>query len=215
MAIISKPQPGFEFIGGSVCLDFVNTVHRISGKLYYEGLTSYSNLLAWSRLAGLIAESEAEALQQKARRDEEKAKLVLERALLLREAIYSLFMAFISESRPATADLETLNAELMQGTSGARINLTADGYQWEWRQNEEGSLDQILGPLARSAALLLTSAEAKLIRQCANARCEWLFIDATKNHSRQYCRTNICGNKVRVRRHRSRQQSESPGKMEV
>ncbi|MBO0779851.1 MAG: CGNR zinc finger domain-containing protein [Ktedonobacteraceae bacterium] len=68
----------------------------------------------------------------------------------------------------------------------------------------------MLGPLARSAATLLTSARWRLVRQCANAtRCQWLFVDTTKNHRRQWCRVAVCGNNVRVRLHRERRRNET------
>ena len=211
--IISKIPRGFAFIGGSVCLDFVNTIHGVRGGISSEGLTSYLDLISWSRQADLVTESEAEALRRRAQLDEGEARLVLKRAYLLREAIYHIFTALIAGTQPDDADLEALNRELRKGTTRASIILTTDGFRWEWEQ-EERSLDQMFGPLARSAALLLTSAESKLIHQCANARCGWLFVDATKNHRRQYCRTNICGNKVRVRRHRQRLRNARTSDME-
>lgn len=198
-----RTWPAFEFIGGSVCLDFVNTLHGIRGGRTYEGLASYGNLISWSHKAHLLTENQTETLRHSAQLDEKEARLVLGRAYRLREAIYSIFLALITGVQPAGADIEALNWELRRGTIGASVILTSDGFRWEWNQ-EEGSLDQMLGPLARSAGLLLTSAASKLVRQCANARCGWLFIDETKNHRRQYCRTNVCGNKVRVRRHRQR-----------
>lgn len=202
-AIISQAQAGFAFIGGDVSLDFVNTVHGTRSGFSYEGLTSYADLVSWSCQADLLTASEAETLRCKAQHDGREARLILERAYRLREAIYHIGTALIAGTQPAGTDLEALNAELRRGTAEARIILTTDGLRWEWRQ-EEGRLDQMLGPLARSAALLLTSAKAKLIRQCANTYCGWLFVDETKNHGRQYCRTNICGNKARVQRHRQR-----------
>ncbi|HET8840376.1 MAG TPA: CGNR zinc finger domain-containing protein [Ktedonobacteraceae bacterium] len=205
---------GFEFIGGSVCLDFVNTVRGARGKVSYEGLTRYSDLISWSQQATLVTASEAEVLELIAQGCEEEALAVLQRAYLLREALRQIFIALSTDTPPSSADVEALNRELRKGTTGASIVLNADGLRWEWEQ-AEGTLDQMLGPVARSAALLLTSAEPSLIRQCANVRCCWLFVDTTKNHSRHYCRTSICGNKVRVRRHRQRLRDESASRTEA
>lgn len=206
--IASKTQPEarFEFIGGSVCLDFANTVAGLRGGLSQEGVTSYTHLISWGRQASLITKSEAEALLRKAERDDVAVVAVLERAYALREAIYRIFAAIAAGGQPAGDDLETLNRELGKGTAGAHVIVTTDGFGWEWRKDED-ALDQILGPLARSTATLLTSAERNLVRQCASASCGWLFVDATKNHRRQWCTTTGCGNKARVRRHRQRQRS--------
>jgi predicted RNA-binding Zn ribbon-like protein len=103
-------------------------------------------------------------------------------------------------------DLEILNKELEKGITGARVIPTVSGFAWEWRK-QKGVLDCMLGPLARSAATLLTSAERPLVRQCESASCSWLFVDTTKNHSRVWCRAMICGNKDRARRYRQRQRS--------
>jgi predicted RNA-binding Zn ribbon-like protein len=143
-------------------------------------------------------------LQQTAEGDENQAVFVLERAYALREAIYRIFVAQILGKQPVSQDLEILNKELEKGITGARVIPTASGFAWEWRE-QKGVLDCMLGPLARSAATLLTSAERLLVRQCESTSCSWLFVDTTKNHSRVWCRTTICGNKDRARRYRQRQ----------
>ena len=197
----------YAFIGGAVCLDFTNTVSGVRGGRSHDDLISYAALVSWSQRAGLVTESEAEALRRKAASEETEAAVVLWRAHALREAIYHLFTALLADKQPSDSDLETFNRELERGTSGATLVLTSDGLQWVWRK--QGGLDQMLGPLARSAATLLTSTERHLVRQCANPRCGWFFVDTTRNHSRHWCRTAVCGNNVRVRRHRHRQPVQS------
>ncbi len=196
----------FDFIGGEMCLDFVNTVRRVTGGDAREELTGYVDLIRWSQQAGLVTESDAHMLLSKAEHDGSEAAPVLRRAYALREALYHIAIALISDSQPSGADLETLNNELRKGTTGRSIVLVADGFEWEWEKKLD-ALDQMLAPLARSAATLLTSPERKLVRQCANARCGRLFVDTTKNHQRQWCMP-ICGNAVRVRKHRQRQRDE-------
>src|SRR5579885_1657066 len=87
-----------------------------------------------------------------------EAAAVLERAYTLREALYSIFTALVYGSAPAPDDLDQLNGELERGMAGAHIIATADGFAWNWRRDEQ-ALDQMLGPVARSAAHLLTSEE--------------------------------------------------------
>ncbi len=54
--ITSKTPLGtrFEFIGGSVCLDFTNTVGGVRGGHFREGLMRYTDLVRWSRQAVLL-----------------------------------------------------------------------------------------------------------------------------------------------------------------
>ena len=67
----------------------------------------------------------------------------------------------------------------------------------------------MLWPVARSAADLLTSDDLGRVRECAGERCNWLFIDRSKNHSRRWCDMQDCGNVAKVRRYRSRKQADA------
>lgn len=197
----------FDFIGGYLCLDFANTVGGLPpDSPSQERLLSYPHLVAWSQQADLKSENEANDLLRMAASAPEEAARVLMRAHALREAIYGIFAAITTTTQPASSDLEVLNNELERGTAGARVAVTPEGFTWEWRQGA-GQLDTMLGVVARSTATLLISAEHKLVRECANDACHWLFLDTTKNHRRRWCRANGCGNVMRVRKHRERQRS--------
>jgi hypothetical protein len=39
---------------------------------------------------------------------------------------------------------------------------------------------------------------------CANPACDWLFIDESRNHSRQWCSMESCGSRAKMARYRSR-----------
>jgi hypothetical protein len=45
---------------------------------------------------------------------------------------------------------------------------------------------------------------ADRLKICQNDQCRWLFLDASKNRSRQWCESATCGNRQRVRRFRDR-----------
>ncbi|MHB8629784.1 MAG: CGNR zinc finger domain-containing protein [Aggregatilineales bacterium] len=200
--------PEFDFVGGYVCLDFANTVGGLPpDSVSQERLTSYPHLVAWSQQANLTSESEAQVLLRKAESAQVEAAAILERARAVREAIYGIFAAVAQGTQPTGSDLDLLNRELERGMAGPRLMITTDGFGLEWRK-EEGAFDQMLAPVARSAAMLLTSAERQLVRQCANEDCRWLFVDTTKNHRRKWCRTTGCGNVMRVRKYRERQRSK-------
>jgi hypothetical protein len=49
--------------------------------------------------------------------------------------------------------------------------------------------------------------QASRLKMCANDQCHWLFLDHSKNQSRQWCGAATCGNRERVRRFRSRQEA--------
>jgi predicted RNA-binding Zn ribbon-like protein len=88
------------------------------------------------------------------------------------------------------------HARLIPGANGALA--------WDW-EDEGGSADLMLWPIARSAADVLTSPrELARVRQCPGAGCGWVFLDETKNRSRRWCDMDVCGNRAKARRHYAR-----------
>ena len=59
---------------------------------------------------------------------------------------------------------------------------------------------------ARSALKLLTMPEPERLKICPN--CEWLFIDKSKNRSRNWCDMTVCGNRAKARLHYQRKRKE-------
>ena len=192
-----------EIRGGRLCLDFANTVHRRPTDSPVERLTSYADLVAWSRQAGVLTDVLARRLLEDAAHQPARAAAVLERAITLRETVYSICVAIAGRRSPEAADLAILNSALGEVLARLRIVSTADGLRWEWH-NDEGALDRMLWPVIRSAADLFASSELALVRKCAAQRCGWLFMDTTKNRSRRWCDMRGCGNRAKARRHYER-----------
>jgi predicted RNA-binding Zn ribbon-like protein len=195
----SSHQPRlFELDAGVLCLDFVNTRGSLSG----EHLHSYADLVDFAHQSALLTPSEARRLQAQAQRRPAAAGEVLERARRLRQALFAMFSTLAAGQTPATADLAILNAELATGMSHACVQGTASGYRWGWRGD---GFDRVLWPVVRSAADLLTSdAQRPLVRECGAGDCRWLFLDTSKNRSRQWCSMRSCGNREKARRHYQR-----------
>ncbi len=194
----------FELIGGVPCLDFCNTLGGRRGFRTSEKLVGYDDLLDWSRQVGILTSSVARRLTRAATRHPSESAAVLARAIELREALARIFVARVARRRPARADLASLNRELRRGLASARLVATRDGVDWRWEGNVE-ALDQMLVPIARSAAEVLTSATIERVRECSSSTCGWLFLDASKNRSRRWCDMKTCGNLQKVRRHRNKQ----------
>ena len=53
------------------------------------------------------------------------------------------------------------------------------------------------------AALALAD-ERDRLRRCGNPRCRWLFVDRSRQGNRIWCEAAVCGNRMRVGRHRGR-----------
>jgi predicted RNA-binding Zn ribbon-like protein len=194
----------FAFVSGALCLDFTNTVANRLGPEPREGLRSYSHLLTWGQQSGAVHESTARALMQQALERGDDADAALRRAIGLREALYRAFSALASGTLPTPADLTILNGALSRAMTYASIIRAGDrDLAWGWR--ESTALGQVVWPVIRSAAELLTSEDAARVGICANDICGWLFVDATGR--RRWCEMRGCGNRAKAakyyRRHRS------------
>jgi predicted RNA-binding Zn ribbon-like protein len=216
MNLRERPIASAKLIGGRLCLDFTNTVggrlakspssrRRIdSYEVREDRLTDYYDLLAWSLRVGLLTEAEARKLAREASKREAEAAGVWERAIDLREAVYRIVLAVVSQVQPRVDDLEVLNHEL--SLAHDRLNLgagEAGAFVWKWKETKD-ALDQMLWRIADSTAEMLTSGDLTRLRQCAGDNCGWLFQDISRNRSRQWCDMQDCGNVAKVRRFRSR-----------
>jgi predicted RNA-binding Zn ribbon-like protein len=100
--------------------------------------------------------------------------------------------------------LGLFNNQLAVAMTHFRVTVGEDGCHWRLAEGGEPDLDMPVWPVARDAADVLTSARLKLVRECGGDTCSWLFLDSTRNHSRQWCDMKGCGNRAKVRRHRAR-----------
>lgn len=209
-----------KLVGGRLCLDFVNSVSgrtlndkprgRAQSRDDYlirdDKLRSYSDLVAWSTRAGVLSGKEARRLLRSAHEQPKKAEAILRRASKFREAMYRIFRAKMVGKRAEEADLRVVNEELSTANDHRRLVPKSEGFALEW--DDKGSLDCMLWPLASSAIEVLTSDEISRVRQCGGEDCGWLFLDASRNRSRQWCDMRDCGNLAKVRRFRQRRQEK-------
>ncbi len=184
-----------------LCLDFVNTVDWHASDYPEDGLSSYPDLAGWAKEVGLITESGTQELLSEAETRPEEAQETLGQAIALREAIYCLFLAYLGKRTPQAGDLELLNQTLSEWSAQLRLELRESGFGWIWI-GDARRLGGFLGPIAQSAAGLLTSPELSRVGMCADETgCGWLFYDTSRNHSRRWCDMQGCGNRAKARQH--------------
>jgi predicted RNA-binding Zn ribbon-like protein len=192
------PLPVFEFSGGNLALDFVNTWPDRS-RQETDRLGTFPDLQAFVRQGGQAAGGRA---GRSARAPE--AARVLRAARRLREALFRLFTAGL-RGRPAEArDLTEVNARLREALQ--HLELRALGEELGWREAEATARPgALLWPVVRAAAALLTSPDLARVRECEAPDCTWLFLDRSRAGKRRWCSMTSCGNRAKARRHYHRQ----------
>lgn len=181
-----------------LCLDFANTRFWRGSEPPTETLNAPGDLLDWAEAAGGIPAVVA-ALRGRWRGDPGEGQRRLDEALRLREALFGVFAADAAGAEPAADDLATLNAALARALARSRLERADGGFAW--RILAPSGLDVLLAPLLWSAGDLLTGPRHARVRQCANERCRWLFLDDSKSANRRWCSMSQCGNRAKARRH--------------
>jgi predicted RNA-binding Zn ribbon-like protein len=165
-----------------------------------ETLGSIEDLLGWLGSAAKLPGASIAAAADRLRRRPNEAAALFEGAIRLREAIYRIFSAAAAPEPVTEKDLVLLNRVLAEASRRDRLARTDDGYVWDTPKLDV-SLPALLAPVLWSAADLLTHAERRRVRRCANDACLWLFIDESKAGTRRWCDMSSCGNRAKSRRH--------------
>ncbi len=192
-----------RLIGGVLCLDFANTLNGHGKTSGHEYLKDYSDLVVWSRKAGILTGPDARSLIRETARKPDKAAAAFKRAIVVRETIYRVFSAIAHGATPKDNDLAALNETRAEALAHSQLVRTATGFILDW--TDKTALRRMLWPMALSAAELLTSDNTGRIRQCAGEGCDWLFLDTSRNHLRRWCSMDECGNRAKSRRFFERQ----------
>jgi predicted RNA-binding Zn ribbon-like protein len=179
----------FNFIGGALCLDFVNTVGAwVDGEPLRDKLAGADDLKRWSQLTNIVGPRTA------------MTGAILQRAVVLRRALYRVFTAVVEKQAPVRRDLEIFDRELAVLRSQERLRYTDGGFYLWFPETPE----RLLWAVVRSAVELLTSENLARLRKCPGEECAWLFLDTSRNGMRHWCQMRACGNRAKARKFRER-----------
>jgi predicted RNA-binding Zn ribbon-like protein len=180
------------FVGGRLCLDFINTAFR-RRDVAIELLGSAAELRRWLYLAeGVTGMS---LCPDDSAWDEGYGERVLPRAIALRTALRDLILSVLEGAPAATAALETVNAVLRDNPAYAQITWDGEGFKKSISVRHPD--DRWLVAIARDALDLFCDSDLSLLRQCENSTCVRVFYDTTKNHRRRWC-VEKCGSKSKA-----------------
>jgi predicted RNA-binding Zn ribbon-like protein len=192
----SGAGPRFQFVGGRLAVDFVNTVgDRLHPPTRRDYFASPQDLARWVQASPLGALEPDFAVSRDG----------VARAVDLRERLYRVFVAFADGLPPAARDLDALARDLVRARERQRLAPDADGLRWDWVRSAS-ALDRILDRIVFDAVDLLTSPAAARVHRCADDRCGWLFLDLSPTGRRRWCSMADCGNRAKARRHYARGQ---------
>jgi predicted RNA-binding Zn ribbon-like protein len=204
VATRSIRQPSSRLEAGDVSLDFVNTLHPD------DFLLNAADLIRWSRDVGLVTAEGAQALLAETASYPEASGALFTQIMALREASHRVLLALIQQTLPASHDVQVLQTVCMQARSHEHLVPTEHHLAWQGESADSG-LAQLHWSLSRSVEKVLTSPSIMArVKQCPPSRggCGWLFIDRSKNSSRQWCSDQACGSLLRMRRLYARKRAE-------
>lgn len=193
-AAITPATQDFQIIGGSLALDFLNTVGNRLGNSR-DCLTSTSEVTRWARRVGLISP----------RRTLSLSPASLSVLIAVREELYATFRPVAVGSTVPRDGLERLNQRLAEVCLRRRVTRGVNGFSWTW-DTDVSEPEYLLGPILFDAAGLLTSGKFTRMRQCAGDTCGWLFVDRSQTGKRRWCSMADCGNRYKARRYYRRRQ---------
>lgn len=179
----------FSFDAGRFCLELL-----MSGGPgpydVYEQLHEPADLVAW------LADSR---LAQLAPLDDVRVRPAELRDIKgFRDALWSAASSAAHGDRPAPADLAAINDAV---AAPPLPHIGADLTR-RWVTPVTGT--QVLGAAAAEAIELLTTDEPSRLRECAAERCPLLFYDTSRPGTRRWCSMQRCGNRHKVRTHRTK-----------
>jgi predicted RNA-binding Zn ribbon-like protein len=186
-----------------LAIRFVNTVAWRLKVPSEERLGSPEALLRWLQQNEVVSAAESRRLASAWRTRPEAAIAAHDSALRLREAIYALFLSVIHQ-RPPAATVTAYFSDFVGRRSALRLQWHEGRPSWRATKLPEVT-DDLLRPIALSAASLMTGPRADRIKQCEDDRgCGWLFVDDSRLKNRRWCAMGDCGNVAKARRHRAR-----------
>jgi predicted RNA-binding Zn ribbon-like protein len=208
--LMRESQPRFDLCAGHPALDFVNSLdNRFRAAGPSELLTDYAALLVFARDSGLLDQRQTRRLADCV--SPAAAVRALHAARELREALAAAFYAHAAGRTPAPPLLAILERHFHAASRQRELRWQPSpgnarrglGAHWDW--SRVGTRAELpLWLLSQSAAQLMLSEEVSRVRACAADACRWLFLDTSRNHTRRWCKMQVCGNRMKARRFQAR-----------
>jgi predicted RNA-binding Zn ribbon-like protein len=192
-----RPKQSFLFVGNHLCLDFINTEVIMRGQRV-DLLEDGTDLIAWLVQAKLLSVGDSKAMEARLSRAG-RAKLLGE-ATAFRAVLREMAERIVTGKPILRSTIEAVNRQLSRCPGYPHFLQTNGRLERQFRSAVQGTA-QFLATLAEAAGDLLCTGDLSLVKKCRNDACILYFYDTTKNHARQWCSMNICGNRMKVAAH--------------
>jgi predicted RNA-binding Zn ribbon-like protein len=197
-------KDGFLFVGNHLALDFLNTRPMQDGEPI-ELLPDINALLRWFVAAGLLSSQQAANLQRQWKGAAESAN-VTKAIRELREHFRDEVLAREKGSAVHRSMIDELNTMMKLYPMRTRLTSSKGGLvmdSWFEVRNPE----DLISPLAYSAANLLATGQRTRLRKCGNPDCVLHFLDTSKKGTRRWCSMQLCGNRHKVAAYAARKRA--------
>jgi len=199
-----------DLVGGELAWDFTNTTSARGSSARQEHLRGFDTLMQWVEHARVMPPADCAYAHATLAGHPRRAQRIFERAIEMRELIWTIGIA-LAEQRPVAGKLLAfLSAAHAANLGHAEIKMRFGSYIWVWDPRRDIAA-AILGPITLSALTLLMEKDLLRTKRCAGQECGWLFFDTTKNNRRRWCEMRVCGNRAKVRAARQRQRLTRKG----
>lgn len=187
--LTSRDGVRWWFDSGSLAFDFAYTGDFGYGVPEWEHLHGPDDLDAWltGRFGRLAAAPDAADLAE---------------ALRLRTAISRIALALADGGTPGPTDIDAVNAAAHRPPPAPHLpggTLPAPA----------PDVAAALSAIARDAVAVFGAGAAR-IRRCAAPDCALVFHDTSRPGTRRWCSMRRCGNRTKLRSHRSRTRGDRP-----
>ena len=179
----------FTFDAGALCLELSSVTGGEGFRARFEILHTTDDLAAWAAKSRLALDPGDLVLSE--------ADLTLVRRL--REALWGRTYALTTGAEPDQGDTDTINE--IAGAAPLVPRILPDGTPGR-RRPSTGT--QLAASIARDAVTVLTRPVADRLRMCAADNCALIYLDTSRPGNRRWCSMDRCGNRAKVRGHRSR-----------
>jgi predicted RNA-binding Zn ribbon-like protein len=194
----------FLFVGNHPCLDFINTQMVVKGAPT-DVLESFEDLVSWLVHAKLLTQSQADSAGAELNRKETTS--LLEQAKAFRVTLRGLAERIVAHKPILDSTINAINQLLSQRPGYPQLVRNEGGFEQRFHSAATPA-HNLLVPLVEAACDLLCRADFALIKKCGNPACILYFYDTTKNHARNWCSMQLCGNRIKVAAHYRRKRNK-------